>query len=84
MSPLKSFSHKVNYVSSSSKNTSTFIDYPLLVSSQCSTVQFLSIETLNSKVNHLRLIKLQNTMKDMTHVLDDNKIGTDVDGRGRK
>ena len=78
----KRISHKVNYVSSSSKNTFTAIDDSLLVPSQSHILQSLSIKTSNLNVNLLRAIKLQNKIKEIVDVLEDNEIYMDVDKWG--
>ena len=87
VNPFENITHKINYVSSSSKNTSTLTDNPLLIPSKYHILQYLSIKTSDLKINSLRVMKLQNIMKEIFNVLEDNEISMNVDswgGRGRK
>ena len=70
-----------------SKSTTTIIDNSPLSSSSYPVLDALSIETSDLESNPLRVVKLQNILKVVTFVLEDNGIELNIDrwgGRGKK
>ena len=62
------------------------MDNSHLLSSKYPVLDSLSIETFDLETNPLRVIKLQNIMKEVTRILKDNEISMDIEswgGRGK-
>ena len=69
-----------------SKSTTTIIDNSPLPSSSYHVLDSLYIETFALESNPLRVIKLKNTLKEVTSVLEGNGIELNIDswsGRGK-
>ena len=65
-----------------SKSTTTIIDNSPLLSSSYPVLDSLSIEISGLESNPLRVIKLKNILKDVTSVLEDNRIELNIDSWG--